>query len=249
MFTSKEHLHQNLGVDYDIAQFFVDRKVPQNNRYWKDRYLYVASGTGYLFIPLFFDLQFKCGVGREWVMNEDYIKLMEAILNSAAMYEFEEIGFQEHLANCKTIMTNRIKNNTLYNALLIYFSDEQLRPYGNLGTPSKALNRGDTLLFSLCYLDLNKEVTDKVLKSWYALVPSFLLMDDISDLQQDKEKNEENSVNDFGPGSRGVERAIEFLRDNFKLLKIYNSKLGSHFESSIERKIETPYLHSLLNNN
>lgn len=248
MFTSKEYLHYNLGVDESIAKFFVDRKVPENNSYWKGKYLYVAGGTGFLAIPLFFDLQFKCGVSREWVMNEDYIKTMEEILNSVALYEFEEINFEEHLANCKTIMGNKIKNHILYNDLLLYFNDEQLKPYKNLGTSSKALNRGDTFLFSVCFLDLNKQTTDSILETWYALIPSFLLMDDVSDLCEDTEKNEENSINDFGPGCEGIEKAIIFLRNKFNQLKIYNSKLGLHFENSLERKLLTPYIQSLLNN-
>ena len=246
MFTSKENLHYNFGIDESIAKFFVDRKAPVNNMYWKDRYLYVASGTGYLFIPLFFDLQYKCGVNQEDVIKEDYVKLMEEILNSAALYEFEKISFNVHLANCKKIMSEQVKNHRLYNALLVYFGDEQLKPYQNLGTSSKPLNRGDTMLFSLCYLDLNKEVETEILACWYALVPSFLLMDDISDLLQDKEKNEENSINDFGPGSKGVEKAIAFLRNKFNLLKKYNNKLGLYFENSLDNKLQTPYLQSLL---
>ncbi len=248
MFTSKEHLHYNLGVDESIAKYFVDRKVPENNRYWKGRYLYVAGGTGYLFIPLFFDLQFKCGVDREYIMNEEYVKLMEEVLNSAALHEFGEINFQEHLANCKTIMENRIRNYSLYDDLLAYFDDEQLTQYKNLGTLSKALNRADTLLFSVCFLEIDKQVTDQILKNWYALVPSFLLMDDVSDLHDDKKNNEENSIDDFGSGSEGVKNAIQFLRNKFNQLTIYNSKLGLYFQNSLEKKVHTPYMQSLLNN-
>ncbi len=248
MFTSKEYLHYNLGVDESIAKLFVNRKVPVNNKYWKGRYLYVAGGTGFLFIPLFFDLQLKCGVSRECMMNNDYLKLMEEVLHSAALHELEEIDFKEHLTNCKTIMRNCIKNYTLYNDLLIYFDDEQLKPYKYLGTSSKALNRADTFLFSVCFLDLNKQVTDQIVENWYALIPSFLLMDDISDLQEDKEKNEENSINDFGTGSEGVEKAIVFLRNNYNQLKTYNSKLGLYFENSLKKKLHTSYMQSLLNN-
>ena len=248
MFTSKQHLHYNLGVDADIAAFFVDRRVPVDNLYWKDRLLYVAAGTGYLFIPLFFDLQLKCGVSRENIVDEEYVELMEAILNSAALHEMEKICFSQHVENCKNIMSNKIRNHNLFNDLLVYFSDEELRPYKNLGTASKALNRGDTLLFSTCFLDLDKEVANKVIENWYALIPAFLLMDDISDLHEDREKNEENSVNDFGEGNTGVNNSIEFLRGKFNQLKIFNTKLGSYFERSLEKKLQTAYMQSLLNN-
>lgn len=248
MFTSKQHLHVNLGVDTEIAQFFVDRKVPVDNYYWRDRLLYVAKGTGYLFIPLFFDLQYKCGVNREDVMNEGYIILTEKILSSAALYEAEKIGFTEHIENCKQIMTGKIRNNDLYNDLLVYFSDEELKPYKYLGTISKALNRGDSFLFGICFLDLEKPVLENVLQNWYALVPSFLLLDDIYDLQEDKMNKQENAVFDFGGGRDGVKSAIQFLHDKFNLLKIFNIKLGSFYENSLERRLTTDYMKSLLNN-
>ncbi len=247
MFTSKQQLHLDLGVDTGIAQFFVDRKVPENNMYWKGRLLYVAGGTGYLFIPLFYDLQFKCGVSYEKILDEEYIRLMEYILHSAARYEFEEISFVEHLENCKNILKNRISNYSLYNNLLEYFNDGQLKPYKNLGTSSKALNRADTFLFSICFLDLDKHVTDTIINNWYALVPSFLLMDDIYDLREDRKNNEENSVSDFGPGNEGLEKAIKFLRDKSDQLKNFNIKLGMYFENSLEKKIHTTYMQSLLN--
>ncbi len=248
MFTSKEHLQNNLGVDPEIAAFFVDRRVPVNNPYWKGRYLYVAGGTGYLFIPIFFDLQYKCGLDREIVLNEDYVQLTEEILGSAALYEFGHISFDIHIQNCKNLTSATLKNENLYHDLLEYFKNEDLTPYKNLGTGSKALNRGDTFLFSLCSLDLTTALLDKIIREWYALVPSFLLMDDIIDLKEDQQKNEENAVSDFGKGTAGIEMAIEFLRNKFSDLKHVNVKLGEYFETSLDRKLKTPYMLSLLNN-
>ena len=194
MFTSKQHLHDNLGVDAEIAAFFVDRRVPENNAYWRNRYLYVAGGTGYLFIPLFYDLQYKAGVSKKLILDENYVQIMERILDSAARYEFEMISFEQHIKHCTEIMRSNIKNEALYHDLLVYFKDEELVPYKKLGTFSKALNRGDTFLFSICYLDLPAGVTEKIIEKWYALVPSFLLMDDIMDLTADLENNQENSI-------------------------------------------------------
>ena len=246
MFTSKHHLHENLGVNLEIATFFVDRKVPADNFYWKGKYLYVAGGTGFLFIPLFFDLQHKCGVNLEMILNEEYVQLMEHILNSAALHEFKQITFEEHLSNCKAIVKNHLKNLALYDDLVEYFKDDDLKKYKNLGTNSKALNRGDTLLFILCFLDIPENITNEIIEKWYALVPSFLLMDDVMDLNDDKEKNEENAIIDFGPGNKGIENALKFLGVQFGRLKAVNPKLGEYFESSLERKLQTPYLQSLL---
>ncbi|MEJ7766182.1 MAG: hypothetical protein WKF89_00115 [Chitinophagaceae bacterium] len=245
MFTSKHHLHENLGLDFEIAAFFVDRNVPVENLYWKEKYLYVSSGTGYLFIPLFVDIQYKCGVSIENLLEEEYIRLMEAILHSAAMHEHKLIQFQTHVSNCKALCKNKVKNVPLYTDLLEYFEND-LRMYKNLGTNNKALNRADTFLFTLCYLDLPGKITNTIIEKWYALVPSLLLMDDIMDLKDDQEKNEENAVNGFSTGSEGVETAITFLREKFLAVKSFNIKLGEFLEGSLMRKLQTPYMTSML---
>lgn len=248
MFISIQHLHENLGIDTGIATFFVDRKIPANNLYWKKRYLYITRRTGYLFIPIFFDLQLRSGLPRDMLLDEGYVRLMEDILHSAAMHEFEQIDFLEHVNNCKRLLTNKIRNKALYDDLIEYFKDEQLKPYKSLGTVSKALSRGDSFLFSLCYLELPSQLQNEIVKQWYALVPSFLLMDDLMDLKEDLDKNEENAIYDFGQGSIGVHYAIDFLRNKFKLLKQLNETLGEYFERSLEKKLQTPYFQSILNN-
>jgi hypothetical protein len=247
MFTSKEYLHTTLGVDLEIATYFVDRKLPAENRYWKGRYLYVASGTGYLFIPLFFDLQFKIGIPKSQLLSPLYVSTCEAILHSAALYEFNEIDFEQHIKNCKLLVSPYIKDKSLFNDLAHFFISEELKPYKYLGTFSKALNRADSFLYALTTLSLSASTLEKVINQWYALIPSFLLMDDITDFAEDREKNEENSVNDFGQGSRGLELAIEYLRLKFIYLKSLNPLLGAYFENSLEKKLHSGYMQSILN--
>lgn len=164
------------------------------------------------------------------------------------MHEFEKIHLNEHIANCKEILAGRIKNEELYSDLIAYFKNEEWKPYKNLGASSKALSRGDTFLFSLCYFNFPKGLTNKIIEEWYALVPSFLLMDDMMDLREDRKNRQENSINDFGEGNIGVQRAIDFLRDKFNQLKIINIELGEYFERSLNKKLQTPYMQSLLNN-
>jgi len=248
MFTSKEYLHLKLGVDPEIAAFFVDRKVPVNNMYWKGRYLYVASGTGYLFIPLYFDLQYRLGVSKKQLLNPLQVEICEAGLHSAAMYEHEKITFSQHIENVKLLVSPYIKNPVLFEDLSGYFSNETLRPYKYLGTFSKPLNRADTYLFTLTMLEATSVQVEKMIDQWYALVPSFLLMDDLTDLQEDNEKNEENSITDFGPGNLGVEKAIEYLRLKITYLNSVNQQLGEFLEKSLNKKLHTPYMQSILNN-
>jgi hypothetical protein len=246
MFTSKKFLSDEMGVDPEIAAFFVDRKVPADNWYWKDRLLYVARGTGFLFIPLFFDLKYRSGVEKRILLSEPYVGLMEAILDSAARYEREQQDFEAHLENCLVLMTGKIANRELYDDLLYYFRRGGLRPYKMLGTPSIALNRGDTFLFLLCSLSPEKTRIEEIIRDWYALVPSFLLMDDVMDLQEDKARGEENCIGDFGEGSEGVRNAIAYLHENFARLRSVNEKLGIYFEDSLQEKLETPYLQFLI---
>jgi hypothetical protein len=246
MFTSKKFLSDTMGVDPEIAAFFVDRKVPADNLYWAERLLYVAKGTGFLFIPLFFDLQYRSGVDKTVLLSGPYVGLMEGILDSAARYEREQQDFETHLSVCMDLVAGKIANRALYDDLLFYFRQNGLRPYKMLGTPSMALNRGDTLLFLLCYLAPGKADIGEIVRDWYALVPSFLLMDDVMDLEEDKARGEENSIGDFGEGGEGVRNAIAYLYENFARLRSVNEKLGVYFEDSLQEKLETPYLQFLL---
>src|SRR4051812_20434886 len=134
MFTSKEHLHTNLGVDREIAAFFVDRKLPEGNAYWRGRYLYVASGTGYLFIPLFFDLVYRLGVDKADLLDGEYVSICERILHSAALHEFQERSFTEHIEFCKSVVEKKMINSAFFADLVDYFSTEELKPFKNLGT-------------------------------------------------------------------------------------------------------------------
>src|SRR5688500_13835319 len=129
MFTSKEYLHTRLGVDAEIAAFFVDRKVPVNNLYWKGRYLYVASGTGYTFIPVFFDLQYKLGISKKELLDPLHLEVCEAGLHSAALYELQTITFTQHVENVKLLLSPYIKNHKLFEDLCGYFKLEELKPY------------------------------------------------------------------------------------------------------------------------
>lgn len=246
MFTSKNQLINNFGVDEDLAVFFVDRKVPQENSYWEKRLLYVANGTGYLFIPLFFDIQLKMGVDKKTLLSEDYVQLSELILDSAARYEKNQYDFNTHIQRCKELVSPKTIQQNLFTDLVYFFHQPILKPFKYLGTDNRALNRGDSFLFQLCILDVPETTLQKIIRGWYALTPSFLLMDDVMDLHEDKQRGEENSINEFGEGADAVKKAIEYLKNNFSTLKTFNQKLGDFFEQSLERKLRSAYLRDLL---
>lgn len=246
MFTSKQELIGAMGVEPDIAAFFVDRKVPVANQYWRGRYLYVARGTGYLFIPLFFDLQYKAGLSKEKVLDASYVSMMESILDLAARYEFGELDFRTHIARIEAIVRPLSVQPWLFDSLEQYFKQEELNQVGILGTTNPALNRGDALLYLLTTMQASREIMEKVIGYWYSLVPSFLLMDDIMDLKQDQAGSDESALAYYGFDAKGVQTAIDEVEKNFTRLGEVNPLLGQYFRNTLESKKKTPYFQIIL---
>ena len=162
------------------------------------------------------------------------------------MYELQTITFNQHVENVKLLVSPYIKQPQLFEDLSRYFDHEELKPYKYLGTFSKALNRADSYLFTLVMLEATSLQVKRMVDAWYALVPSFLLLDDLTDLQEDIENNEENSIRDFGEGSVGVEKAIEYLRLKFSYLKSVNLQLGEYLQQSLEKRMLSPYMQLIL---
>ncbi|ULQ56667.1 hypothetical protein KJS94_00460 [Flavihumibacter rivuli] len=246
MFTSKQQLTVGMGVDPEIAAFFVDRKVPQDNSYWKGRLLYVARGTGYLFIPLYYDLKLKLGLDKSILLGEAYVGLMEKILHEAARQELGELGFQEHIRNIEAFVRPQVVNHDLFGRLHDYFQQQSREPLGNIGTDKPALNRGDALLYQLCVLPEGSPY-EEVIRQWCHLVPSFLLMDDLMDMKEDQENNEENALSQYGFDANGVKAAIRDLEGNFQAIGELNPALSEFFKRELERKMASPYFQTLLN--
>ncbi|MEO6917014.1 MAG: hypothetical protein ABI151_16505 [Chitinophagaceae bacterium] len=245
MFTSKKFLIDRFDVNPTIAAFFVDRKVPVDNRYWHNRLLYVSGGTGFLFIPLYIDLQFRCGVPLIILLDEAYIKLTELILHHAAIHEAEEADMEAHIAFCQAAVQANMKHPKLFEDLTAYYQGQQTK-HKYLGTGIRALNRADTLLFALCTLQADEQTILQIIECWYALVPSFLLIDDIVDLEADKEMKQENSVLEFGAGAKGINAAINFLNQNITILGRYNKNIQMLFANMLNKKLVTTYIKSIL---
>lgn len=245
MFTSKKILIESFDVNPIIAAFFVDKKVPVDNRYWADRLLYVSRGTGYLFIPLYFELQFKCGVPLIVLLDEKYLQLTETILHHAAIHEAEEVSLKDHIAFCQELVGDSVKHPNLFDDLSAYYSGNKLK-HQYLGTGVAALNRADSLLFALCTLQADEQTIFSIIECWYSLVPSFLILDDIIDLEEDKTTTQENSVLEFGPGAAGITAAIAYLQDNIRILRRYSNRMGDFFADNLNKKLMTSYIKSIM---
>src|ERR1700753_4240333 len=97
MFISVRNLHKNMGVDETIARFFVDRKVPPDNSFWRNRLVYISRGNGYISIPVYYDMLYRLGVPKELIMEESHVRFMEGIMHYAILAEFNEISFRQQL--------------------------------------------------------------------------------------------------------------------------------------------------------
>ena len=214
--------------------FFVDRKVPADNVFWKDRLLYITRGNGYISIPVYYDLLFRLGLPQSLLLDEKHIQLMEAIMHYAIREEYKEISFETQLGEIKQLLSHRIQNTGFYNRLVGYLEQPVLKPAENLGMPVPSLNRADVFLFILCDLTMTDEQIDSAVTYWYALHTSYLLMDDMYDYKLDKQDAEENAILELGDGQTGFDKAFEILNDNIKTMRMISPVLSDYLSKSLE---------------
>jgi len=226
VFISVQQFERNMGVDKTIGRFFVDRKLPENNSFWKGRLLYIGFGNGYVSIPVFYDILFRLGLPLDELLNEQHIQFMERLMHFAILHEKNEITVTEELKCIRALLKNRVRDRYHFDLLNRYLDQQVLRPLGPFGLAHSSLNRADVFLYVLCDLPLSQEQWTLAIRYWYALHPSYLIMDDIRDYSKDKEDGEENVVIDMGDGAIGFERAFEMLHWNSDTMKEINPLLA-----------------------
>ena len=226
MFISVNQFERDMGVNKTIARFFVDRKLPENNSFWKGKLLYIGYGNGYVSIPVFYDILFRIGIPLEELLDEKHIHFMEQLMHFAILQEKNEISIPEELKCIRALLTGRIKDLQYYDALSNYLDQPVLRPLGLFGLRHPSLNRADVFLYILCDLHLTAIQWERALRYWYALHPSYLIIDDIRDYLKDKEDGEENVVIDLGDGPEGFERTFSMLHKNGEIMKEINPLLA-----------------------
>jgi hypothetical protein len=234
VFISANQFERAMGVNKTIGKFFVDRKPPENNSFWKGRLLYISFGNGFVSIPVYYDILFRIGIPLEALLNEDHILFMEQLMHYAILHEKREISLQEELNAIRALLKGRIKNAAYYESLNLYLDQPVLRTLGPFGLSFPSLNRADVFLYVLCDLPLNDMQWQKAIRYWYALHPAYLIMDDVRDYAKDKEDGEENVVIDLGEGSEGFEKTLELYRKNCETLAEINPLLGQFLAGSEE---------------
>ena len=230
MFTSKDDLKLGYGVDMEIGKFLTDRKVPEDNLYWKNRLLYIIPMPGYLFIPLYMDMQFRLGLPKAELLSEQHLQLLEAILHSAAKLESKVINVEEHIAECIALTRPQCKNPAFLQDLTYYFSGEKEKATVTLGTPYKSLNRADAYLFSLCYFNFDSTFKKRLVDAWYALISYYLIVDDLEDIQTDFEQQEENAVLEAGLSDQGAKAIEALMHQSYHVMNTVNPVIANRID-------------------
>jgi hypothetical protein len=226
MFISVNQFEQHMGVNKTIAQFFVNRKPPENNSFWKGKLLYVGFGNGYVSIPVFYDILFKIGVPMEILLDEIHIRLMERLMHYAIRHEKNEISIPEELKSVRALLKGRVQDPDKFDALNKYLDQPVLKHLGLFGMQHPSLNRADVFLYVLCDLPLTDKQWEQATRYWYALHPSYLIVDDIRDYARDQQDGEENVVIDLGGGAEGFEKTFDMLRRNGEIMQEINPLLA-----------------------
>jgi|694.fasta_scaffold12430_3 hypothetical protein len=232
MFLSKDDLKLAYGVDMLIGETYVNRKVPQDNLYWKNRKIYVPSAPGYTFMPIFSDLLYRCGADRQELIGEDFLNLSEAILHSAALLEHKQLGWEAHTDEVVALVAPSIVDGKLFEELKAYAG--KLHPIktvsGRLGAAFPSLNRADSYLFSLVVINSPSFDVDKAIRAWYALMTYFLILDDLADIREDLLNGEENVLIDAGLDEAGAEKVMQMIDESISTMNLVNPVMANRIE-------------------
>jgi hypothetical protein len=232
MFLSKDDLKLAYGVDMLIGETYVNRPVPQDNLYWKNRKIYVPSAPGYTFMPIFSDLLYRCGADRQQLIGEDFLQVSESILHSAALLEHKQLDWETHVAEVVALVTPGVVDRTLFEELKAYAGKSHPLKTGNqrLGTSFPSLNRADSYLFSLVIINNPSFDVNKATRAWYALMTYFLILDDLADIREDLLNGEENVLIDAGLDESGAEKVMGMIDESIATMNLVNPVMANRIE-------------------
>jgi hypothetical protein len=230
MFLSKDDLKLAFGIDLEIAGFYVDRKVPEGNAYWKGRKLYVNTMPAYIFMPIYTDLLFRCGIPKKDLLKESFIGLAEAIMHSAAVQEFEGRPLQQHFEESLELAQKGSVNPFLLGNLSHYFLNDPKKTELELGTPFRSLNRADAYLCALCALDFSPQLAQDLIDAWYALITFYLITDDLEDIRSDLQDGSENIAIETGLSDAAASRIESMMVDAYSKMEKLNPVMANRMD-------------------
>lgn len=213
------YLEFELGIHPDVIHFFYDRPIPQNNEYWKGRTSFLSKSPGYLFIPIVFDLFLKSGINKSVILSELHIQLIEEILHLAARQEREHLTYSQLHQQCiavvhqKGIMLDEIMR-----------ADRELvhRSFTQIPEKYRSLQRANSYLYSAVLFPANY---DLIFQLWESIMPFFLFLDDLTDINEDLVNQSENCFLDSGKVQDNFFILHPLMTDLLKKVEHLNSKL------------------------
>lgn len=247
MFISSNFLAIQYGVDDKIAKFFADREPPADNLYWKGKLMYLRPEPGWLFIPLIVDLLFKCGIKREQLLSKKFVELMEQVGHISALEETRQINSNEALQMSIDLVKADHQSLGYFNNLVDFMQGGTNNPFVQLSIPFKALHRGDLFLFSLCALDFDDSLQEKLIEYWFALISTLLLLDDADDLLEDKKTGDPNAFLESGLTKQGIQTIVDLVRKNLKLIALLNRSMSARIDQGYVALYKLPHINQLLN--
>jgi hypothetical protein len=232
MFLTKDDLKLSYGVDLRIGAAYVDRAVPTNNLYWKNRSIYLPGAPGYIFIPIYTDLLYRSGVPLDELLSEHFIMGCEGILHSAALQEYGEVTWQQHIEQVIEVIKGNVVRPSLLDALISYALNEKPLKKDNsiFGTEFPSLNRADSYLFVLTTIQSPNFDQEKAIKAWYALMTYFLLLDDLADIKDDLKTGQENVLVEAGLNVRGEKIISEMMDASIQVMNAINPIMANRID-------------------
>jgi hypothetical protein len=168
---------------------------------------------------------------RELILDEQHVTLMERLMHFAILQERSLISVGEELKSIQSLLNGRVKDEQRFNALNKYLDQPVLKPMDDFGLNYPSLNRADVYLYVLCDLPLTEEQWKLAIRYWYALHPTYLILDDLRDYEKDKTAGEENILLELGEDGQQVERALDLIEANCVILEEANPLLADFFRS------------------
>jgi len=248
MVITSRMLSEELGIDSEIAEYFANqRRVPQDNLFWKNKRIYISAGFGFLTIPLAFDLMYKAGISKDVLLNDEHVSLMEQGFDYLKRYESEEWNFEQFIEGCKKLLHGKIKQEKLAFDLFAVLVNRPAQ-YFNFETKHKALARSDSFLFTLVDLELTDEWVAFFLPYWYSLARPILLLDDFKDLEADRNNNEqENTIINLGNNAEAIKTAHSIGIEDVETLAKLNPKLSKFIGAFLEDALKHAHIQREIN--
>jgi hypothetical protein len=183
-------------------------------------------------MPIFSDLLYRCGADRQQLISQDFLQLSESMLHSAALLEYKQLGWEEHIAEVIALVTPRVVDHKLFEELKAYAGKMHPIKTGDerLGTAFPSLNRADSYLFSLLIINSSAFDVDKAIRSWYALMTYFLILDDLADIREDLLNGEENVLIDAGLDETGADKVTKMIDESIATMHLVNPVMANRIE-------------------